>query len=169
MDRRYNVATIYKLVASAEPITKIVQMNTFKKLFILVNILLFLTSCSKEKNHAEINFALENSEVKVENFKICETEFGFQISIEKSLQQKVASQKIKTMFVVNKNTKVEIKTFNILHSPPENFTNKAPTKPNGSLAFFEDGNDLTIEVLSNNKSELINLIGKEYVLKCASY
>jgi hypothetical protein len=125
-------------------------------------------SCS-DKEQTNIIFILENGKVEVKKFKVCETDYGFQISVEKSLQQKVSAQKIKTFILEKGKRKIEIKPFNILYSPPENYSYKAPTTPKGSLAFFEDGDNLTIEILSNSKTELISLIGKDYVLKCASH
>ena len=143
-------------------------MQNLKRLLIL-SVLLFLTSCAEEKNRVKIIFTLENSVVEVSEFKVCKTKYGFEFSLDNSFQQKVASQKIKTIFVANSDRKIEIKTFNILYSPPENFNHKTPTKPNGALAFFKNGDDLIIDILSSDKKELISLIGKEKVLNCASH
>lgn len=144
-------------------------MNFNRKIIVIASILFLLQGCANNKTEPQIIFIFDSSKFVVDQFEICESDYGFEISIESSLQKKVANKKIKTVFLNKGAEKIEIKAFNILYSPPQNFPHKAPTKPNGALAFFRDGDNLIIDVLSDKKDELINLVGKDKVFDCASH
>lgn len=123
-------------------------------------------SCSKKNdNNIVLSVKTENSIESTNDFKICESDEGFEITIDNTFKNKIYNKKAKSILLIGNNKKIEISLFNILYSSKTNVEHQSPATPKGFIAVFKDGSRYFIDVKSKNKAA-IKGISKGEIEKC---
>lgn len=134
-------------------------------MLLVAGCLLIAYSCSK-KNDVSLIVETQNFKLVIDNITICESRLGFQIQFDSTTNEKLKNQKVQKMFLKNGEKEKEIFLFNILYTPKAQLKHQSPITPKGFIATFKDDNNFSIDILSTDKSEIIELLGESEMKKC---
>lgn len=148
-----------------EFIIQISKLMKVIKLFLCFFLIVLQISCSK-KNSATLSVETENSTEYTNDFKVCESDGGFEIAIDETFRNKIFEKKAKKIVLMGNDKKIEISLFNIFYSSKNDVEYQSPLTPKGSVSIFKDGNCYFIDVKSKDKSGIKELLKGE-INKCS--
>lgn len=139
-------------------------MKKFFKIIIVLVCVIFC--CCNKKNQTVLIVGSHNLEVIIDDFEVCQSGQDVEISFDSIANEKIKTIKADRIILKNETQQIEIFPFNILYSPKSDARYQSPVTPKGYLATFRNGNSFSIDILSINKTEILNVLNKDGFEKC---